>query len=113
VDPSPESVHWQPTREEFASSRAALQPSADRCAAQAGQEGPVVVTMTILGNGTVTAARAGQTALPDGVRRCVEDAARALRFRPFRAALIAVDVPLTLHAVAPAPPRAAPEATAK
>ena len=101
-----DSVQWQPTREELNAARAVLQPTVDRCAVSAREEGQVVVSMTILGSGTVTAAKAKQSALSEKTQRCVEDAARGLRFRPFRAALIAVDMPH--HR--PWPPRTAEQA---
>lgn len=98
-----DAVQWQPTREELNGARAVLQPSADRCAAASREDGQAVISMTILGGGTVTAAKAKQTTLSDKTLRCIEDAARALRFRPFRAALIAVDMPVSVHGKPPAP----------
>lgn len=107
-----EGMHWQPTREEFAAARATLQPVVDRCGAEAREEGQAVIALTVLGNGTVTSTKAGQSGLSAPTLRCLEEAARALRFRPFRAALISVDMPVvvkgrsaTAAASSPAPSR--------
>lgn len=105
-------AHWQPTRDEFAAARAVLQPTLDRCGADAREDGPALIALTILGSGTVTATHAGQSTLSPPTLRCIEEAARALRFRPFRAALISVDMPVVVRGVGPAPPSRAPPPSA-